>query len=67
MCMGSMSYELFTDSFICNSFVCDSVDWLTIYTLMTMTAYKFGLVLFMISLCWSSELYPASENPDDVQ
>ena len=64
MCMGSMSYELFTVSFMCNSFVC--VDWLTIYTLMT-TAYKFGLVLFMISLCWSSELYPASENPDNVQ
>ena len=31
-----------------------------------MAAYKCGLVLFMISLCWSSELHPASENPETL-
>ena len=31
-----------------------------------MTAYMCRLVLFMISLCWSSELHPASENPETL-
>ena len=33
---------------------------------MKMAAYKCGLVLFMISLCWSSELHPASENSETL-
>ena len=49
---------------MCNSCVC--VHLLTIYILMTMAAYMCQLVLFMISLCWSSELHPASENPDTL-
>ena len=32
------------------------------YTLMKMAAYKCGVVLFMISLCWGSELNPATES-----
>ena len=39
---------------------------LTIPCMMKMGAYKCGLVLFMISLCWSSELHPASENPETL-
>ena len=31
-----------------------------------MAAYKFGIVLFMISLCWSSELHSPSENPETL-
>ena len=31
-----------------------------------MAAYKCGLVLFMISLCWSSELHPPSENSETL-
>ena len=49
---------------MCNSCVCALADY--IYTLMKMTAYKCVLVLFMISLCWSSELHPASENPETL-
>ena len=32
------------------------------YTLMKMAAYKGGVVLFMISLCWGSKLNPATES-----
>ena len=46
-------------------YVC--ADCIYLACMMKMAAYKCGLVLFMINLCWSSELYPASENTDDVQ
>ena len=49
---------------MCSS--CLYVHLLTIPCIMKMVAYKCGVVLFMISLCWSSELHPASEIPETL-
>ena len=32
------------------------------YALMKMVAYKCGVILFMISLCWGGELNPGTES-----
>ena len=49
---------------MCSS--CLYVHLLTIPCMMKMVAYMCGVVLIMISLCWSSELHPPNEIPETL-